>query len=78
MKNRGIILACLLICLSLFTGCMDGKNGNHSSTDSGNAVEVDMGVVEKGNTNIPLDGDIDFEFKDPEDADSIEIMPKED
>lgn len=63
MKKLVIILACMLICLSLFSGCTDNKDNSNSSTGLGNSVDVD--------------GDIVFDFKDPENADGIIVTPKE-
>lgn len=63
MKKLVIILACMLICLSLFSGCTDNKDNSNSSTGLGNSVDVD--------------GDIVFDFKDPENADGIIVtLPK--
>lgn len=76
MKKSIIILICLLVCLSLFSGCTDNKSGNNSSTDSDNAIEIDIDTNEADDTDI-LSDDIDFEFKNPENAGGIEIVPKE-
>ena len=41
MKKIAIILACILVCFSLFTGCSDQKNGGDQDTNVGNSVEFD-------------------------------------
>ena len=53
------------------------QNSNNSNTDSGNAAEVDIDTTEIGDPDISFDDDIDYEFKDPENADGIEVAPKE-
>ncbi len=80
MKKLVIILACMLICLSLFSGCTNDKNNNNSGTDLDNAVDIDIDVdaEPKGDTDISIgDDDIVFDFKDPENADGIVVTPKE-
>lgn len=42
MKKIAIIFVCILVCLCLFSGCTDDKQNSNSSTDSGNAVEVEI------------------------------------
>ena len=75
MRKILIILICILICLSLLIVCMDAKSSRDSSENSSGNVKVD--TDEMGNTVFSLDNDIDYEFKDPENADNIEISPKE-
>ena len=77
MKKIAIFFACILVCLCLFSGCTDDKQNSNSSTDSGNAVEVEIDTEGNGDTDIPLNDDIDYEFKDPDNADGIEVAPKE-
>lgn len=78
MKKLVIILACMLICLSLFSGCTDDKDNSNSGTDLGNSVDVDIDAEAKGDTDISIDDDdIVFDFKDPENADGIVVTPKE-
>ena len=76
MKRSVIISACVLICLSLFSGCTDDKDNGNSGADFGNSVDVDIDAGAKGDTDILIgDGDIVFDFKDPDNADGIEIAP---
>lgn len=80
MKKLVIILACMVICLSLFSGCTDDKDKGNSDTGLGNAVDIDVDIdaEEKGDTDISVgDDDIVFDFKDPENADGIVVSPKE-
>ena len=78
MKKLIIILACMLVCLSLLSGCVDDKDKDNSSSDIGNSVEVDIDTEAKGDTEISSgDGDIVYDFKDPENTDGIVVAPKE-
>ena len=78
MKKLVIVLACMLISLSLFSGCTDNKDNNNSGTDLDNAVDIDVDVdaEPKSDTDISIDDDIVFDFKDPENADGIVVTPK--
>lgn len=78
MKKLVIILACMLVCLSLFSGCTDDKDNSNSSSDIDNAVEIDIDAEGKGDAEISIgDDDIVYEFKDPDNADGIVVAPKE-
>ncbi len=77
MKKLVIILACMLICLSLFSGCTNDKDNSNSGTGLDNAVDIDVDAEPKGDTDISIDDDIVFDFKDPENADGIIVTPKE-
>ena len=80
MKKLVIILACMLISLSLFSGCTNDKNNNNSGTDLDNAVDIDIDVdaEPKGDADISIgDDDIVIDFKDPENAEGIVVTPKE-
>lgn len=79
MKKLVIILTCMLICLSLFSGCTNDKDNGNSDTGLGNAVDIDVDIdaEKKGDTDISSDDDIVFDFKDPENADGIVVTPKE-
>ena len=46
MKKIAIILACMLVCFSLFTGCTNQKNGDDQDTNVGNSVEIDDADIE--------------------------------
>ena len=41
MKKITAILACMLVCFLLFTGCTDQKDGSDQDTNLGNSVEID-------------------------------------
>lgn len=79
MKKLVIILSCMLICLSIFSGCTNDKDNSNSDTGLGNAVDIDVDIdaEKKGDTDISIDDDIVVDFKDPENADGIVISPKE-
>lgn len=73
MKKLVIILACMLVCLCLFSGCTDNKDDSNSGTD--NAVEIDIDGEGKGDTEVPGNDGIEYEFRDPENTDGIEVVP---
>lgn len=75
MKKLVMILSCMLICLSLFSGCTNDKDNSNSDTGLDNAVDID--AEKKGDTDISIDDDIVVDFKDPENADGIVVTPKE-
>ena len=79
MKKKAVILACMLVYSGLFSGCANDKDSSSLNKDSGNAVEIiDTDIEEEGDIDQSSDdGDIEYEFKDPENADSIEVIPKE-
>ena len=41
MKKFMMILACALVCFSLFTGCADQKGNDEQDTNWGKSVEID-------------------------------------
>ena len=41
MKKITAILACMLVCFLLFTGCTTQKDGTDQDTNLGNSVEID-------------------------------------
>lgn len=41
MRKIVIILACMLVCLSIFSGCTDDKDNSSSGTDIDNSVEIE-------------------------------------
>ena len=57
MKKSVIILACMLVCLNLFSGCTDDKDKENSGGDLGNSVEIDIDTDAKDDTEISS-GDI--------------------
>lgn len=87
MKKIAIILVCMLVCFSLFTGCTDQKNGNDQDTNVGNSVEIDdtdiaidtgPGLDTEGNSDdVTLPGGFTYSFRDPDNADSIVVTPRE-
>ena len=77
MKKKAVILVCMLVYSGMLSGCMNDK-GSNLSKDSGSAVEVDIDTEEMEDTDRASgDSDIEYEFKDPENTDGIEIIPKE-
>ena len=87
MKKIAIILVCMLVCLSLFTGCTDQKNGGDQDTNVGNSVEFDVtdiaidtepGLDTEGNSdNVTLPDGFTYSFRDPDNADGIVVTPRE-
>ncbi len=87
MKKIAIVLACMLICFSLFTGCTDQKGGDNQDTDLGNSVEIDDADLEidaetkpdaENNSDIvDLPDGFTYTFKDPDNADGIVVTPRE-
>ena len=87
MKKIAIILACMLVCLSLFTGCTNQKDGGDQDTNVGNSVEIDDTDIDvdaetkpgdEGNSDsVSLPDGYTYSFKDPDNADGIVVTPKE-
>ena len=81
MKKIAIILACMLVCFSLFTGCTDQKNGGDQDTNLGNSVEIDDTETKPGDEansdSVSLPDGYTYSFKDPDNADGIVVTPKE-
>ena len=87
MKKIAIILACMLACFSLFTGCTNQKGGGDQDTNLGNSVEIDdTGIdvdnetkpgVEDNSDSVSLPDGYTYSFKDPNSADGIVVTPKE-
>ncbi len=86
MKKIAIILACLLVCFTLLSGCIDKKDNNNQDTNVGNSVEVDDTDI--ADTEVDIDTDVEpstgtlpdgftYTFKDPDNADGIVVTPKE-
>ncbi len=84
MKKFTIILVCMLVCFSLFSGCKDKKGNNDQ--DLSNSVELDDSDI--ADTDIDIDADtapgtetlpngFTYTFKDPDNADGIVVTPKE-
>ena len=87
MKKIMMILACVLVCFSLFTGCTDQKDGSNQDTNVGNSVEIDDTDIDvdaetkpgdEGNSDsVSLPDGYTYSFKDPDNADGIVVTPKE-
>ena len=87
MKKIAIILACMLVCFSLFTGCTDQKDGSDQDTNVGNSVEFDDTDIdvdtetkpgaEDNSDSVSLPDGYTYSFKDPDNADGIVVTPKE-
>ena len=87
MKEIAIILVCMMVCFSLFTGCTDQKDGSNQDTNVGNSVEfddTDIDVdtetkpgVEDNSDSVSLPDGYTYSFKDPDNADGIVVTPRE-
>lgn len=87
MKKIAIILACMLVCFSLFTGCTDQKNGDDQDTNMGNSVEFDDTDIdvdtetkpgaEDNSDSVSLPDGYSYSFKDPDNVDGIVVTPRE-
>ena len=86
MKKIAIILACMLACFSLFTGCINQKDGGDQDTNVGNSVEIDdTGIdvdnetkpdTEDNSDSVSLPDGYTYSFKDPNNVDGIVVMPR--
>ena len=87
MKKIAIILAWMLVCFSLLTGCTNQKNGDDQDTNMGNSVEFDDTDIdvdtetkpdaEDNSDSVSLPDGYTYSFKDPDNADGIVVTPKE-
>ena len=87
MKKIAIILACMLVCFSLFTGCTDQKNGGDQDTNVGSSVEIDDADIEidtepgldteDNSDDVTLPDGFTYSFRDPDNADGIVVTPRE-
>ena len=87
MKKIAVILACMLACLTLFTGCTNQKDGDSQDTNLGKSVEIDdvnleidaerKPGAEDISDNVDLPDGFVYEFKDPDNADGIVVTPRE-
>ena len=87
MKKIAIILVCMLVCFSLFTGCTDQKDGSNQDTNVGNSVEIDDTDIdvdaetkpgaEDNSDSVSLPDGYTYSFKDPDNADGIVVTPRE-
>ena len=87
MKKIAAILACMLACLTLFTGCTDQKDSDSQDTNLGNSVEIDDTDIDvdagikpdtgDNSDNVTLPGGYTYSFRDPDNADGIVVTPRE-
>lgn len=87
MKKITVILACLLVCFSLFTGCTDQKGNDEQDTNLGNSVEIDDTDIaidtepgldtEDNSGDVTLPDGVTYSFRDPDNADGIVVTPRE-
>ena len=85
MKKITVILACMLVCFLLFTGCTNLKDGSDQDTNVGNSVEFDDIDIDAGtkpgsednSDSVSLPDGYTYSFKDPDNADGIVVTPKE-
>ena len=87
MKKIAIILVCMMVCFSLFTGCTDQKNGGDQDTNVGNSVEFDDTDIEidtepgldteDNSDDVILPDGFTYSFRDPDNADGIVVTPRE-
>ncbi|NBH35596.1 hypothetical protein D3Z58_19095 [Clostridiaceae bacterium] len=87
MKKITAILACMLVCFLLFTGCTTQKDGTVQDTNLGNSVEIDdtdiaidtePGLDTEGNSDdVTLPDGFTYSFRDPDNADGIVVTPRE-
>ena len=87
MKKITAILACMLVCFLLFTGCTTQIDGTDQDTNLGNSVEIDdtdiaidtePGLDTEGNSDdVTLPDGFTYSFRDPDNADGIVVTPRE-
>ena len=85
MKKITGILACMLVCFLLFTGCTNQKDGSNQDTNVGNSVEFDDIDIDAGtkpgsednSDSVSLPDGYTYSFKDPDNADGIVVTPRE-
>ena len=85
MKKLVITLACLLVSLSLFSGCTKDKDEPEQSPvpEQTGSLYFDVALPDQGDvpfvgfvTDDSFEG-IVYDFKDPENSDGIVVTPKE-
>ena len=86
MKKLAIILACMLVCLTLFSGCTKQKDGDNQDTNLGNSVEIDDTDLkpdteknpnsEEDSDSVSLPDGFTYSFRDPDQADGIVVTPR--
>lgn len=77
MRRMIAMGACVLVCLSLLTGCTSNRDAD-SESDLVNSVEFHIDAEGKGDFEISSDDNsIVYDFKDPDNAEGIVLVPKE-
>ena len=86
MKKIAITLSCMLVCLTLFSGCTNQKDSDSQDTNVGNSVEVDDADFEVNaegqpdaddySDSVDLPDGFTYSFKDPDNADGIVVTPR--
>ena len=86
MKKIMMILACVLVCFSLFTGCTNQKGNDDQDTNLGNSVEIDDTDIEidtepgldteDNSDDVTLPDGFTYSFRDPDNADGIETFAR--
>ena len=86
MKKIAVILACALVCLTLFIGCTDQKDSDNQDTNLGNSVEIDDTDLkpdteknpnsEEDSDSVSLPDGFTYSFRDPDQADGIVVTPR--
>ena len=87
MKKITAILACMLVCFLLFTGCTNLKDGDDQDTNLRNSVEIDDTDIEidtepgldteDNSDDVILPDGFTYSFRDPDNADGIVVTPRE-
>ena len=81
MKRKTILL-CTFVCLSLLSACTNDKDKTKQNSVSEQSGDINFEVVLPDQDDVPFvefvpDEDITYDFKDPENADGIVVVPKE-
>ena len=85
MKKVLVLLACMPVCFSLFSGCTVDMSGTEQSPVHDQSENLFFDVALPDQDEVPFvgyfpddpSGDIIYDFKDPENADGIVVTPKE-
>ena len=87
MRNLMMMVVCVLVCFSLFTGCTNQKGSGEQDTNLENSVEIDDTDIasdtepgldtEDNSDNVTLPDGFTYSFRDPDNADGIVVTPRE-
>ena len=85
MKKIVILFGCLLVCLSLFSGCTKDKDEPEQSPVPEQSGSLYFDVALPDQNDVPFVGfvpddsseSIVYDFKDPENSDGIVVTPRE-